>query len=56
MENNNIDGKIAIKNKEIQVEKDPNKKAQFQRELEILNLRKQIEILKSKIEYKRKNL
>lgn len=56
MENYDLDGKIAVKNKEIQVETDPNKKARFQRELEILNLRKQIESLKNKIEFKKKNL
>ena len=55
MEENNLDAKIAVKNKEIQVETDPNKKAEYQRDLEILNLRKQIEALRNKIEYKQRN-
>ena len=53
MDEDNLEAKIAVKNKEIQVETDPNKKAQFQRDLEILNLRKQIEFLRDKIELKR---
>lgn len=55
MEENNIEGRIQIKNKEIQFEKDPNKKAELQRDLEILNLRKQIEALRDKIELKKRN-
>jgi hypothetical protein len=55
MEENNIDGRIQIKKSEIQYETDPNKKAELQRDLEILNLRKQIETLKDKIEFKRRN-
>ena len=42
MENNDIDGKIAIKQKEISVENDFNRKAKLQKELQILELRKQI--------------
>jgi hypothetical protein len=49
MEVNDIEGRIQIKNKEIQFEKEPNKKAELQRDLEILNLRKQIEALKDRI-------
>lgn len=55
MEENDIEGRIQIKNKEIQFETDPNKKAELQRDLEILNLRKQIETLKDKIDFKRRN-
>lgn len=52
MNDNNIDAKIQVKNTQIQVEKDPNKRAEYQRDLEILNLRKQIEVLRNKIELK----
>lgn len=52
MDENNLDGRIAIKQKEIQVERDPNKKRQLQNDLEILNLRKQIERLRDKIRLK----
>lgn len=55
MVENSIDGRIQIKNKEIQFETDPNKKAKLQRDLEILNLRKQIEALRNKIEFKQRN-
>ena len=51
-ENNSLDARIAIKNKEIQVERNPNKRQQLQRDLEILNLRKQIESLRDKIQFK----
>lgn len=52
MHENNLEGRIAIKQKEAQVEQDPNRKAQLQRDLEILNLRKQIEYLRDKIKMK----
>lgn len=52
MDENNLDGRIAIKQKEIQVERDPNKKRELNRDLEILNLRRQIEQLKNKIRIK----
>ena len=54
MENNYHD-RIFVKNAELQVEKDPGKKAQLQRDLEILNLRKDIEALKNRIIQKLKN-
>jgi peptidoglycan hydrolase CwlO-like protein len=52
MEIENIDGRIAVKRKEVQVERDPNRKRVMQNDLEILQLRKQIETLKNKIEVK----
>lgn len=55
MEENDIEGRIQIKNLEIQNERNPIKKAELQRDLEILNLRKQIEALKDKIDFKRRN-
>ena len=50
MENNEIDGKIAVKQKEISVEQDPNKRAILQKDLQILNLRKQIISFQNRIE------
>lgn len=44
-----INAKIAVKQKEVSVEKDPNKKARLQNELQILIFRKQIEDIKVKI-------
>lgn len=55
MNENNLDAKIAVKNKEIQVEKDQNKRAEYQRDLEILNLRKQIEAIRVQIKLKQQN-
>lgn len=55
MEENDIEGRIQITNKEIQYEKNPTKKAELQRSLEILILRKQIEALRDKIEFKQRN-
>lgn len=49
MEKNDIDGKIAIKQKEISVEHDPNKKAKLNNDLKILNLRKQIMTFQERI-------
>ena len=54
MENINLNDRIAVKSKEIQVEKDPIRKAEYQQQLEILNLRKQIDILRNKIEQKQR--
>ena len=42
MENTDIDGKIVVKQTELNVEKDSNKRAILQKDLQILNLRKQI--------------
>lgn len=50
MENNDIDGKIAIKQKEISVEQDFNRKVKLQKELQILELRKQIISFQNRIE------
>ena len=50
MENNEIDGKIAVKQKEVTVEHDPNRKAKLQKDLQILNLRKQIISFQYRIE------
>lgn len=47
---NNYEDRIFLKNAELKVEKDPNRRAQIQRDLEILNIRKQIETLKDKIQ------
>jgi|GEM_PF-6151166 len=47
---NNYQDRIFVKNAELQVEKDATKRAQLQRDLEILNIRKQIEALKNKIQ------
>lgn len=52
MEEKNLDGRIDLKTKEIQLTQDPNMKRQLQNDLEILNLRKQIERLRNKIRYK----
>lgn len=50
MENNDINGKIAVKQKEISVEQDPNKRAKLNNDLQILNLRKQIITFQKRIE------
>lgn len=51
MENNEIDvnGKISVKQQEVNVERDPLKKASLQKELQILNFRKQINFFRDKI-------
>ena len=43
MDENDINAKIQIKQKEIEVEDDFNKKHELNRELQILNMRKDIE-------------
>lgn len=55
MEEKSISDRIILKQKELQIERNPNKKQELQRDLEILNLRKQIEDLRNKIEYKQRN-
>ena len=45
-----IDAKIAVKQKQIQVEVLPEKKAEFQNQLRKLQLRKQIKVLLKRIE------
>lgn len=49
MDENNINGKIQLKQKEISIENDPEKKSKLQRELQILNFRKQIDFYRNKI-------
>jgi len=49
MENNEIDGKIAVKQKEISVEKDQNKRNYLHKELQILNWKKMIVSFQEKI-------
>lgn len=49
MENNELEGKIQVKQKEISVERDPTKKANLEKELQILNFRKQINFFRDKI-------
>jgi|TARA_B110000211_G_scaffold234335_1_gene303562 hypothetical protein len=41
---------IAVKNKQIQVEVDPQKKAEYQKQLQVLHIRKQIIGLQTRIE------
>lgn len=45
-----IEAKIAVKQKQIQVEVLPEKKAEYQKQLRKLQLRKQIKILLKRIE------
>lgn len=52
MEIQDIQNKIQLKNKQIQLEKNYEKKRKYQRELEILNLKKEIELLKNRIKQK----
>lgn len=49
MDDNQINGRISVKQREISVELDPTKKAELQKELEILNWRKQIIFAQNKI-------
>lgn len=49
MENNEIDGKIAVTQKKIAVEIDQNKRNYLQKELQILNWKKMIISFKEKI-------
>lgn len=49
MDDNQVNGRISVKQKEISVESDPTKKAEMQKELEILNWRKQIIFFQNKI-------
>ena len=50
MKNEDISAKIELKNKEISLEKDFNRKAKMQKELQILQLRSQINSYKERIE------
>lgn len=50
MENNEINAKIEVKRKEISVENDFNRKTKLQKELQILELRKQINSFQERIE------
>lgn len=49
---NELNAKIQIKQKEIEVEDDFNKKHELQRQLQILNMRKQIEKTKEELDNK----
>lgn len=49
MDENDINGKIQLKQKEISIEKDPEKKSRLQQELQILNFRNQIDFYRNKI-------
>lgn len=49
MDKNDVNGKIAVKQKEISVEIDSNKKTEMQKELQILLLRKEINFARQKI-------
>lgn len=42
MNNDELDGKISVKRKQIEVETDSKKKYKMQQELQVLNLKKQI--------------
>lgn len=47
---NDLSADIAIKQKEIQVENDVTKKAELQKQLQVLQIRKQIEGLRQRID------
>ena len=48
-EETDINGKISVKKQQINVEQDPVTKARLQKELQILNFRKEINFYKDKI-------
>jgi len=52
MEIQSIDSKIQLKIKQIQLEKDYDKKRKYQNDLEVLKLKKDIELLKNRIKQK----
>lgn len=52
MEIQSIDSKIQLKIKQIQLEKDNEKKRKYQNDLEVLKLKKDIELLKNRIKQK----
>lgn len=52
MEIQSIDSKIQLKIKQIQLEKDYDKKRKYQNDLEVLKLKKEIELLKNRINQK----
>lgn len=54
MEIQDLNNKIQLKTKQIQLEKDYEKRKKYQNELEVLKLKKEIELLKSRIEQKLK--
>ncbi len=53
---NDINGKIQLKQKEISIENNPEKKSRLQQELQILNFRKQIDFYRNKITQIRSSL
>tara|TARA_R110000823_G_scaffold313466_2_gene441169 strand:- start:2714 stop:2869 length:156 start_codon:yes stop_codon:yes gene_type:complete len=46
----NLDDKIAVKRKQIEVENDPNKKAEYNKQLQKLLIKKQIKSLRNRLE------
>ncbi|VXB18662.1 hypothetical protein FLAVO9AF_120020 [Flavobacterium sp. 9AF] len=56
MQNTEIEGKIQVLQKEISVTTDPVKKSILQKELQILNFRKQIDFCKNKIKQIRNSM
>lgn len=52
MELQELNNKIQLKIKQIQLEKDYEKRNKYQNDLEVLKLRKEIELLKSRIQQK----
>ena len=47
---NDLDDKIAVKRKQIEVENDPNKKINYNKQLQKLLIKKQIKSLRNRIE------
>lgn len=52
MEIQDLQNRISLKTKQIQLERDYEKKRKYQVELEVLNLKKDIELLKNRIKQK----
>lgn len=52
MEIQDLNNKIQLKTKQIQLEKDYEKRKKYQNDLEVLKLKKEIELLKSRIQQK----
>jgi hypothetical protein len=52
MEIQDLQNKISLKTKQIQLEKQYHKRKQYQNDLEVLKLKKDIELLKNRIKQK----
>ena len=52
MELQDLEAKIQLKIKQIQLEKQYDKRKKYQNDLEVLNLKKDIELLKSRLKQK----